>query len=259
MVRPRDCSLSRSAACAIATTRILAGRNIGRAGDFWLRVSVAGVVNDQTREAAAGRSRSKWRRDACFAWIRSGSVVLSRVWSASDRFLAAARLDWSFVVLPLAIFGRGFRCSPRDFGFQSPGLRELFKSHLPLVLVVVGSILIFQYFLGGSAAPLREGKFSTTELLVGLPLCLAWLIIETGLVEEFFFRALLQTRLSAWFRSEVTGVVLMALIFGLAHAPGFIFRHAGVVEELGANPSALDALAYSIVTLSVGGIFFGVV
>lgn len=46
---------------------------------------------------------------------------------------------------------------------------------------------------------------------------------------------------------------------GLAHAAGFIFRNAAVVEGLAANPSALDAIAYSIVTLSVGGIFFGVV
>jgi membrane protease YdiL (CAAX protease family) len=42
------------------------------------------------------------------------------------------------------------------------------------------------------------------------------------LVEEFFFRALLQARLAAYFRSEVTGVVLMSLIFGFAHVPGFV-------------------------------------
>jgi membrane protease YdiL (CAAX protease family) len=94
--------------------------------------------------------------------------------------------------------------------------------------------------------------------LVGLPLCFIWLVIEVGLVEEFFFRALVQSRLAAWFKSEVSGVVLMSLVFGSAHAPGFIFRQAGSVEGLGANPSALDAIAYSIVVLSVSGILFGV-
>ena len=79
------------------------------------------------------------------------------------------------------------------------------------------------------------------------------------MVEEFFFRALLQARLSAWFRSEITGIALMAIVFGLAHAPGFIFRHAGAVEGLGRNPSALDAIAYSIVILAVSGVFFGIV
>jgi membrane protease YdiL (CAAX protease family) len=187
---------------------------------------------------------------------------LPRDWVASDRikfFVTLVKKLLVFVAFPLVIFGRGFRCSLRNFGFQTAELRELFRSHLPLVLISCIAILAFQYFLGGGAAPLREGKFSGEQLLIALPLCFIWLFIETGLVEEFFFRALLQTRLSTWFRSETTGVVLMALIFGLAHAPGFIFRHAGVVEGLGANPSALDAIAYCIVTLSVGGIFVGVV
>jgi membrane protease YdiL (CAAX protease family) len=140
-------------------------------------------------------------------------------------------------------------------GFQKAGFRELCRTHLLVILVGSCALLVFQYFLGGAAAPLREGRFSSRQLLLGLPLCFAWLTIEAGLVEEFFFRAFLKARLSAWFRSEITGVVLMALIFGLAHAPGFIFRHAGAVEGLGANPTALDAIAYSITTLAVSGVF----
>src|SRR5439155_10140948 len=85
-------------------------------------------------------------------------------------------------------------------------------------LLVGGALIAFQYVLGGAAAPLREGKFAAYELFLGLPLCFAWLTIEVGLVEEFFFRALVQSQLAAWFKSEVGGVVLMSLIFGLAHA-----------------------------------------
>jgi uncharacterized protein len=96
-------------------------------------------------------------------------------------------------------------------------------------------------------------------LIVGLPLCFIWLFVEAGLVEEFFFRALVQSQLATAFKSEVSGVVLMSLIFGLAHAPGFIFRHAGEVEGLGPHPGAFDAIAYSIVVLAVSGITFGVV
>ncbi len=103
-----------------------------------------------------------------------------------------------------------------------------------------------------------RGKFTAGQLLLGLPLCFTWLVIEVGLVEEFFFRALVQSRLAAWFKSEVSGVVLMSLVFGLAHAPGFIFRGAGTVEGLGANPTALEATAYSIVVLALSGILFGV-
>jgi uncharacterized protein len=187
---------------------------------------------------------------------------LPQDWIASDRirfFVTLGKKLLVFVVLPLVIFGLAWRYSVRDFGFQKAGLRELCRTHLPVVLVGSGVVMGFNYFLGGAAAPLREGKFSGGQLLIGLPLCFIWLTIEAGLVEEFFFRAFLQTRLSAWFRSEVTGVVLMALIFGLAHAPGFIFRHAGTVEGLGASPTALDAITYSIATLAVSGVFFGVI
>ena len=188
--------------------------------------------------------------------------LLPKDWIASDRirfFITLGKKLIVFVALPFALFGPLCGYALRDFGWQKLDIRELFRSHLPVVLIVGGAILAFQYFLGGAAAPLREGKFTDRQLILGLPLCFAWLTIEAGLVEEFFFRALLQSRLSAWFRSEVTGIVLMALAFGLAHAPGFIFRHAGTVEGLGPNPSALDAIAYSIVTLAVSGVFLGII
>ena len=60
-------------------------------------------------------------------------------------------------------------------------------------------------------------------------------------------------------KSEVAGILLMSVIFGLAHAPGFIFRRAGEVEGLGSNPTALDAIAYSIVVVAISGIAFGIV
>jgi membrane protease YdiL (CAAX protease family) len=188
--------------------------------------------------------------------------LLPHDWISSEQirfFVNLIRKLLVFVVIPFAFFGPlcGYRL--RDFGWQKPSLRELGGSHLPVVAVCSLLILAFQYCLGGGAAPLREGKFSAHQLAVGLPLCFISLAIEAGLVEEFFFRALLQSRLSAWFRSEVTGVVLMSLLFGLAHAPGFIFRHAGEVEGLGANPLAVDAIAYSVVTLAVSGIFFGII
>jgi membrane protease YdiL (CAAX protease family) len=84
-------------------------------------------------------------------------------------------------------------------------------------------------------------------------------LVEAGLVEEFFFRALVQSHLAAALKSEVSGIVLMSLIFGLAHAPGFIFRHAGEVQGLGSNPSAFDAIAYLIVVLAISGVTFGVI
>jgi len=186
---------------------------------------------------------------------------LPEAWTDSSKiklFVTLAKKLIVFVAIPFAVFRFAFSYRLRDFGIQFQGLRALAGSHLPVVLVVGSALVAFQYFVGSGAAPVRHGNFSMHQLLVGLPLCFIWLVIEVGLVEEFFFRALVQSRLAAWFKSEVSGVVLMSLVFGLAHAPGFIFRQAGSVEGLGANPSALDAIAYSIVVLSVSGILFGV-
>jgi len=164
-----------------------------------------------------------------------------------------------FVAIPFAIFRFGFGYRVRNFGVQREGLRALRGSHLPVVLVVGGVFVAFQYFFSGGGASFRHGHFTADQLIVGLPLCFIWLFVEAGLVEEFFFRALVQSQLATAFKSEVGGVVLMSLIFGLAHAPGFIFRHAGDVEGLGPHPDAFDAVAYSIVVLAVSGVTFGVV
>ena len=187
---------------------------------------------------------------------------LPHSWSDSARtkfLIGLAKKLIVFVAIPFAIFRFGFGYRARDFGIQREGLRALRGSHLPVVLAVGGAFLCFQYFFSGGGAAFRREHFTAFQLLVGLPICFVWLFVEAGLVEEFFFRGLVQSQFAAALKSEVSGVVLMSLIFGLAHAPGFIFRHAGEVEGLGSNPSALDAIAYSIVVLAVSGITFGVI
>ena len=183
-------------------------------------------------------------------------------WTNSQQikfFITLAKKLFVFVAIPFAIFRFCFGYRFRDFGIQRQSLRALCGGHLPVVLAVGAAFLAFQYFVSGGGAAFRQGHFTAFQLLVGLPLCFIWLLIEVGLVEEFFFRGLVQSRFAAAFKSEVSGIVLMSLIFGLAHAPGFIFRHAGELEGLGPNPSALDAVAYSIVVLAVSGITFGVI
>jgi len=183
-------------------------------------------------------------------------------WLASPRgkfLMVLGRKLIVFVVIPFALFRFLFGYRWRDFGLQFAGLRALAGNHLLVVVVLSALIILFQYFAGTAAAPIRRGEFQAGQLVLGLPLCFAWLFFEVGLVEEFFFRALLQTRLAVWFKSEISGVALMSLLFGLAHAPGFILRRAGLSEAIGENPSVIDAVAYAIVVLSISGIFFGIV
>ena len=187
---------------------------------------------------------------------------LPRAWMEAQQIkfvISLAKKLFVFVFIPFATFRFCFGYRIRDFGVQREGLRALHGNHLLVVLVVGGAFLAFQYFVSGGGAAFRREHFTTFQLLLGLPLCFMWLLLEVGLVEEFFFRALVQSQLAAAFKSEISGIVLMSLIFGLAHAPGFIFRHAGEVEGLGPHPGAVDAVAYSIVVLAVSGIAFGVI
>jgi len=162
-----------------------------------------------------------------------------------------------FVLVPAVVFSALFKYSLRDYGLQFDG--AAWKSHVPVLVGMVLVLVLFQYFLGGRAAPVRHGEFSAVQLAVGLPVAFLWLAVEVGLVEEFFFRALLQSRLSAYFRSELSGVVLASLVFGLAHAPGIYLRGADAITPGGGPPSLVAAVCYSIAVLSVTGFFLGLV
>ena len=189
-------------------------------------------------------------------------MLVPATWLDSPRaksFLVLSRKLIVFVAIPFLLYRIIFGYRWRDFGVQWAGLKALAGNHLLVVLILSAVILLFQYFAGTGAAPIRRGEFNATQLAIGLPLCFAWLFLEVGLVEEFFFRAVVQERLASWFRSQVSGVALMSLLFGLAHAPGFILRGAGLHESIGTTPSAIDSIAYAIVILSMSGIFFGIV
>jgi membrane protease YdiL (CAAX protease family) len=116
----------------------------------------------------------------------------------------------------------------------------------------------FQAVAGRGWKDLSNAHLPGSALALGAPLVFGFLLLEVGVVEEFFFRALLQTRISAAIRSELGGIVLMALVFGLVHAPGLYLRTSMTQEGLAAHPSLLAAAGYSLVVTSVAGFFLGV-
>lgn len=118
--------------------------------------------------------------------------------------------------------------------------------------------LLMQSFLGRGLHDIREAHLPVWVLAVAAPLSFAWLVIEVGVVEEFFFRVLLQERLAAMLRSSWGGLVVAAVLFGLLHAPGFYLRPAATQEALGSHPSLFMAVGYSIVLTSLAGLFLGV-
>jgi len=87
------------------------------------------------------------------------------------------------------------------------------------------------------------------------PASFIWIAIEAGLCEEFLYRAVLQTRLAAALRSEVGAIVIGALIFALAHAPGLYLRGDAEVDGWSTDP--LQVAAFTIATLSPLALLFG--
>ena len=128
-----------------------------------------------------------------------------------------------------------------------------------IALIVIGTLLlVLQVTVGRGLQSLAELSQSTTVVVALAPVALAWLIIEAGLTEEFLFRAFFQTRAAAWLRSETAAIIVMALAFGLAHAPGYILRGAHAMEGMASAPTPLTAAAYAIVVVSPLGLMFGV-
>jgi len=158
-----------------------------------------------------------------------------------------------FVIFPLAIILAPRRYRVAELIPISQKWREL-RPALWMSLIAI----LMQSFLGRGLHDIREAHLPIWVLTVATPLSFIWLMIEVGIVEEFFFRVLLQERLATSLRSPWGGLVVAALLFGLVHAPGFYFRPGGTQEALAEHPTLAFAIGYSIVLTSLAGLFLGV-
>lgn len=158
-----------------------------------------------------------------------------------------------------------------------------------LVSIVLPSLILLK--AGGSARPLwdagigRSGFWPTLSVFVlvsfgllgvvtpaleqiarlhlsGIATILAiagawvWVSIEAGLCEEYLFRAILQSRLSAWLKSPVAGIVVASLLFALTHVPGLWLRGAPDVD--GHSTDLIQVVAFTIATLSPIALALGI-
>lgn len=193
----------------------------------------------------------------------SASVVAllpeSMVGEATTEVVAVLFKVIVFVVVPFTCYRILYGFTWRDFGLVQSWSAAFSKSNVVIFVTMSALFMVLQWFGGRAAAPIRDGAFSSPELLLGLPLAFAWLLIEVGLVEEFFFRSLVQDRLAGLMKSEWLGIAIASLLFGIAHAPGMYFRGAGDVEGLGSNPSFLMCMGYCIAVQSAAGIPFAII
>ena len=158
-----------------------------------------------------------------------------------------------FVLIPLLALRLFWNMQWRELGFSQGNLPSQILSAAVLILLLGG----FNLLVGGAAAPIRARQFNAKQLGLGFGLAFIWNIVETGLVEEFFFRAFLQTILVNYLDSPIGGICATSLLFGLAHAPGIYLRKGDSSGPLGEKPSLLNSVLYTILALSPTGWFTG--
>ena len=152
---------------------------------------------------------------------------LPSAWTESQQIkfvITLAKKLFVFVAIPFRDLSILFRLSSSRF-WRSARRFARARAEVIYWLFLLWVELSLLFNISSAAAALRfdVNTFHTFQLLLGLPLCFIWLLLEVGLVEEFFFRALVQSQLAAAFKSEVSGIVLMSLIFGLRTLPVLSF------------------------------------
>ncbi len=171
-------------------------------------------------------------------------------------FLVLARKVLVFVLVPFLLYASlGF--SLKNFGMGLP-VKEIFTRRNSLIFLSFSiAVLFFQLYFSTGGRNFRNESFSVIQFISASPLIFIWLFIEAGLVEEFFFRALLQSRLAILFKSPAGGIVVSSLLFGLVHAPGLYLRGAGS-EGIEESLPFIFFVVYTITYMSVAGIFLGI-
>jgi membrane protease YdiL (CAAX protease family) len=210
------------------------------------------VVKRAGRELAAVTAYLALLAVAFLGWGLSALRAAFPAEPMQSVVLLAAKLV-AMVLLPAALLAA--------MGHEWRGLLRFDKPN-PVerrALLVMGALLLLlQLVAGRGPKTIAELPQPVWAIALAAPLALGWMCLEAGLTEEFLFRAAFQTRAAAWLRSEVAGLVAMAVLFALAHAPGYVLRGAHAMEGFATAPDPLSAAAYSIVVVSPIGLAFGV-
>jgi membrane protease YdiL (CAAX protease family) len=123
-------------------------------------------------------------------------------------------------------------------------------------LVVLGAVILALLAVVSPSLENVQALEPTWTLLVwAAPASFVWMALEAGLCEEFLYRAVVQTRLTALSGSAWVGVAATSVLFGLAHAPGLYLRGGPGVD--GWSTDVWQVIAYTLSTLAPLSLTFG--
>jgi len=164
-----------------------------------------------------------------------------------------------FFVIPFTIYRFAYRFTLREAGLRIPA-RQIFSWPNIITFIVLSAVaLLFQYIFNEELEPLWEGEYPPGTMMIAVPAVFLVSFIKIGLAQGFFFRSIMQSRLSIGLNTKFGGMAISLLLYGLAHLP--LYMTYGIPDRHGVEqfPGLLMALAICIAVLATTGVFIAII
>jgi membrane protease YdiL (CAAX protease family) len=163
----------------------------------------------------------------------------------------------TLVALPLGLIYLSMPAGPPRFrlaaALRSVGLAAgRLRSGLGWALVIGLVLGALQVVVSARRAAVWE-LLQSGQALYLLPLTFALMMVTAAFTEEFFFRGVLQSRLSRWL-GKVPGLLIASLLFGLYHLP-----YAYLSPRWPSHGDMAAALSAALGQGIIGGLILGTV
>ena len=185
-----------------------------------------------------------------------GVYVLAAFTDAHGMEVVNGFTNWLFLFLvPLgflrAVRGGSLRETLSSAGLTRCGLGTALKMMLLTVLlflpVILGSVN------GEQREEILAVFFTPARLAIVFPVSFVLALLLAGFTEEFFFRGVLQSRLAVVTGSEMRGLVVASLLFGVLHFP-----HAYFLSTWPTHENLVWSLATVMTEYAITGVLLGV-
>jgi membrane protease YdiL (CAAX protease family) len=164
-----------------------------------------------------------------------------------------------YFLLPFIFYLAIYGFTLKEAGLFIP-LTHVFSWQNIVTFVALSAVIVlFQYFFNEDLELLWEGEYPANTLFVAIPLLFLLLFFKVGLAYGFFFRSLMQSRLSIGLNSKFGGMVISLFLFGLVHLP--MLWHEGVPDKHGVGqfPGFATVLGMCIGIISISALFFAII
>ena len=181
-----------------------------------------------------------------FGWLML--FMLLGNYLLSNNYLSNGFGFWGLLVVVPFIYlsKRGYRLS--DFGIAKSKFSQNIRISF-LACLLVGALLLL---LTPGGKFIMQGTAPVNALVISFCISFGYAFLFAGFFEEFFFRGIVQTRLSQYFDSDIKGILLASMLFGIYHLP-FQFYNEGM-----ANGNLLYALSNTLTEQMIAAPIFGI-